>query len=183
MRAVGLLEPLSLRYLNVISIQVEAQVAQQEQAGQITPAVAAAVRSELESAVTQLRTSGTVAADLPYGLASVLSPSTAKFLSEADRYDPAALVGQLPTTTELLLTCGTSDTQVSCPQVARLHDAAASTGRTTTLLTLAHTDHVLKVDPTGSPANYTAPLPFSPELKAGLATFVSHALNARPLKG
>lgn len=43
-------------------------------------------------------------------------------------------------------------------------------------VTLTGVDHVLKVDPTGSAANYSAALPFSPQLKAALGTFVEQHL-------
>jgi hypothetical protein len=44
------------------------------------------------------------------------------------------------------------------------------------LVHLTNVDHVLKVDPTGSPANYTKNLPFSAVLKAALKEFVQKNL-------
>jgi hypothetical protein len=41
---------------------------------------------------------------------------------------------------------------------------------------LTNVDHVLKVDPTGAPANYTKDLPFSPVLKVALKEFVQNNL-------
>ena len=41
---------------------------------------------------------------------------------------------------------------------------------------LTGVDHLLKQDPTGSAANYTEPLPFSPQLQRALRSFVQQNL-------
>jgi hypothetical protein len=41
---------------------------------------------------------------------------------------------------------------------------------------LTGVDHVLKQDPSGSAADYTKPLPFSPQLQQDLSTFVAQHL-------
>lgn len=89
-RALGLFEPLSLPYLDLLTMQLDGQIAAQARAGEITRKLAAAVQATLQRAVAQLRATGSVPAGLPYGLASVLSPATARFLHQADRYDPGA---------------------------------------------------------------------------------------------
>jgi len=177
--ALGLLEPLSERYLTVISAQVVAQVQAQTVTGQITPAVAAQVEHTLAVAVSRLRSTGRVAAGLPYGLANVLDPSTALFLSQADRHDPAAVAARLPTRTPVLVSCSDADTQVSCAEVSHLvHGLSAAQARVD-LVHLTDVDHVLKVDPSGAASGYTEPLPFSPDLQAALAQFVHGSLDAQ----
>ncbi|MGH7918468.1 MAG: alpha/beta hydrolase, partial [Candidatus Dormibacteraceae bacterium] len=82
--ALGLLEPLSIRYLDHITNGFDASVAAAKQAGQLTPAHAANARAVEAGAVESLRTSGTVQPNLPYGLSNLLSPSSARFLAQAD---------------------------------------------------------------------------------------------------
>ena len=179
LRALGLLEPLSVRYLTLVSTQVESQVSAQEQDGQISATLAARVDGTLTEAVDQLRTRGTVPADLPYGLDGVLSPATARFLSQAERDDPATLGAFLAPRTPVLVTCSDADTQVSCGEVAHLVGGLAASHAGVDFVHLTGVDHVLKVDPSGSAADYTKPLPFSPQLQSALGQFVARALGAR----
>ena len=176
-RALALLEPLSERYLTVLSTQVEAQVRSQEQAGEITPALAGEVDRTLAGAVAQLRRDGTVPTGLPYGLANVLSSSTALFLSQADRDDPAVVAAALPAGTPVLVSCSDADMQVSCAEVSHLLTGLHAAHARVDPVHLTDVDHVLKVDPSGSAAGYTEPLPFSPQLQAALAQFVHRALQ------
>jgi hypothetical protein len=164
--ALGLFEPLSLHYLTIIIIQVRAQVRDQVRAGMISPALADKVDMLLAQAVAQLRRHGTVPASLPYGLATVLNPSTALFLRQADIYDPALLAAALPLQTPVLVTCSNSDEQVTCAEVAHLLKGLARARADIDFVNLKDADHVLKVDSTGSGSNYTKPLPFSPLLRS-----------------
>jgi len=175
--ALGLFEPLSLRYLDLITVQIDAQVAAQVTSGAITKKLATTVDSTLARAVAQLRATGTVAANLPYGLASLLNPATATFLSEADKYDPETLAASLPAHTPVLVSCSGADQQVSCDQVKRIVKGLTHANADTTFVQLQDVDHVLKVDPTGSAANYTKKLPFSPALRASLRQFVDAYLK------
>lgn len=175
--ALGLLEPLSRRYLDVISEQVEGQVAAQLKAGTITAAVAATVTRDLTAAVASLRTTGTVAAGLPYGLSSLLSPTTARFLSEADRYDPATLGAELPAGTPVLVSCSDADIQVTCADVAHLRAGLAAGHADVDAVVLHGVDHVLKVDDSMTAADYGKDLPFSPQLRLALAAFVRAHLS------
>ncbi len=168
----GLIEPLSERYLDIIAIQVDAQVAAAQQAGQLTAAQAASLTQALAKAIAQLRSAGTVPSGLPAALSSVLSPSSALYLSQADRYDPASLAAKLPAGTPVLVTCSNADTQVSCGEVHQLRDGLAQAPAKTDFVQLNGVDHVLKVDPAGSAANYTKALPFSPQLQSALRSFV-----------
>ncbi len=175
--ALGLIEPLSLRYLDVITAQVQAQVAGQLASGEITAAVADQVDGTLASAVTQLRQTGQVPANLPYGLSGILSPSTALFLYQADQFDPAALAASLPKGTPVLVSCSDADVQVSCGQVEHLVGGLTSARAAIDFLHLSGVDHVLKEDPSGSASDYTKPLPFSSELKHSLQSFMLHSLS------
>jgi dienelactone hydrolase len=171
--ALGLLEPLGLRYLDLIAEQVNASVAKQEQAGQITPALAGQVRATLNAAIQSLRATGTVAANLPYGLSTLLSPATARYLSEADRIDPAQLAAALKPGTPVLLSCSDADIQVSCTDVDHLATGLDRAGAAVDRVRLAGVDHVLKEDASGTAAGYGQPLPFSSQLQSAVRAFAA----------
>jgi hypothetical protein len=174
--ALGLFEPLGLRYLTLITVQVQAQVAAQVTSGVISKKLATTVDQTLTKAVTTLRATGRVKADLPYGLASILNPSTAAFLYQADQFDPENLATSLDAGTPVIVSCSTSDLQVSCAQVRRIVRGLARAKALTRFVKLVGVDHVLKVDPTGSALNYTKDLPFSPVLKLDIQRFVEQNL-------
>ncbi len=174
--ALGLFEPLSLRYLDLIRVQVEADVASLLARGAISGAIARRVDEKLVAAIAELRATGHVPSGLPFGLGSILNPSTSRFLSEADRYDPATLAAALPAGIPVLVSCSNVDRQVSCAEVDHLIGGLTKADAATDFVHLNGVDHVLKVDPTGSPSNYTAALPFSPQLESALRRFVSKYL-------
>ena len=167
--SVGLLEPLSQRYLDLITEQVQAQAAAQLTSGVITKAQSDEVTKLLRQAVTQLRTKGTVPANMAYGLSSLFAPSSLKFLREADRVDPATLAAKLPKSMPVLVTCSDADIQVACDDVRQLADAVTSSGLD--FVRLKGVDHILKEDPSRTPANYAKDLPFSSQLTAALGAF------------
>lgn len=175
--AVGLLEPLSGRYLDIISVQVQAQVSQQVASGRLTPALASRVDATLASVIAGLRSTGEFPSGLPYGLANLLNASSATFLFQADKYDPAQLAAALPRGTPVLVTCSNADIQVTCGEVEHLVSGLSSSDAKTDFVRLTGVDHVLKVDPSRSPAGYTNPLPFSPQLQSDLAKFVEADLG------
>jgi pimeloyl-ACP methyl ester carboxylesterase len=174
--ALGLFEPLSNRYLALVSIQVKALVAAEVKAGQISGTQGTAIDATLKSAIKQIRTTGKVATNLPYGLEGVLNPGTAKFLNQTNKFDPKVLAGAVLPSIPVFVTCSNADTQVSCAEVGRIVSGLSSAGDDYDFVHLTNVDHVLKVDPTGSPANYTKNLPFSPVLKAALKLFVQKNL-------
>ena len=175
--ALGLFEPLSLRYLDLITVQIDAQVAAQVHSGLITKKLATTVDSTLARAIKRLRAKGTVAANLPYGIDGVLSPATATFLAEADVYDPKTLASSLPAHTPVLITCSNADLQVSCSEVQRVVGGLSQAKADTVFVQLKGVDHVLKVDPSGAAANYTKNLPFSPALRNDLRRFALEYLS------
>jgi hypothetical protein len=174
--ALGLFEPLSLRYLDLITVQVDASLMAQVKSHAITTSLEKTVEKDLTKAVAQLRSTGTVKANLPYGLATLLNPSDAKFLSEADRFDPAVLSAQVPVGTAALLTCSNDDIQVSCGEVSRVANGFTSSSHVV-FVHLKGVDHVLKVDASLTGANYTKNLPFSPQLQSDVRTFVAKYLD------
>jgi uncharacterized protein len=174
--ALGLFEPLSERYLDVIADQVDAQVAVARQAGQITPAEAGSLTHAVAAGVAQLRAAGTVPPGLPAGLSSILNPANALFLSQADRYDPAQLAARLAPGLPVIVTCSNADSQVTCGEVRHLLSGLAAGQADTDFVMLTSADHVLKQDPSGSAAGYTQPLPFSPQLRRALRSFVEQHL-------
>lgn len=160
--ALGLLEPLSERYLDVLRIQIATL------APSLTPAFTAAV--------TQLRATGTVPEGLPAELSAILNPDTALFLHQADRYDPAQLAEHLTPQLPVLVTCSNADRNVTCGEVDHLVAGLTKTRADTDFVHLTGVDHVLKQDPTGAPADDTKPLPFSPQLRQALRAFVAEHL-------
>lgn len=174
--ALGLLEPLSLRYLDLIAKQIQAQVSAARRAGQITSSEAANIERALASAIKSLRTTGKVPPNLPDGLTTVLNPTTAKFLSQADRDDPAQLAGRLARHLPILVTCSDADIEVTCAEVHHLLAGLAKARTNTDFVHLSGVDHVLKQDPSRSTASYTAPLPFSRQLQTGLRAFIEKNL-------
>jgi len=175
-RALGLFEPLAIRYLDLISVQVNDQLASEVKAGQITKKVDGSVKSTLKKAIAKLRSTGKVAADLPYGLNSLLNPSDAEYLYEADKYDPSTLAAALGARTPVLVSCSSADTQVSCSETDHLVTGLTKAAADTDYVHLKGVDHVLKVDASGSANNYSKALPFSPALEKAVAAFVAKSL-------
>jgi uncharacterized protein len=169
--AVGLLEPLSVRYLDLISDQIDASLKSQVKSKAITKSLEKTVEGIAAKAILQIRTKGTVAANLPYGLASLLNPGDALFLSQTDKYDPEVLAGQLAKHTEVFDTCSNADIQVTCKEVDHMFNGFLTSKATLDFVFLEGVDHVLKVDGSKTGNDYTKNLPFSPYLKKYLAKF------------
>ena len=77
----------------------------------------------------------------------------------------------------MIITCSTVDRQVTCGEVRHLLSGLADAQAGTDFVMLTEVDHVLKQDPTGSAADYTESLPFSPQLQQALHTFVAQHLR------
>jgi alpha-beta hydrolase superfamily lysophospholipase len=173
--ALGLLEPLSQRYLDLIIAQVDANLATQVKSRSITTSLEKTVEKDLTTAVTQIRTKGTVKANLPYGLANILNPADALFFAQTDKFDPKVLASHVATATPVLLTCSNDDIQVTCDEVDRVA-AGLSPDDHLDFVHLLGVDHVLKVDSSRTGNYYTKKLPFSSQLKAALQSFVTKYL-------
>ena len=174
--ALGLLEPLGVRYLDAIAYQVDMQVAASQRTGRISPGQASTVRHALATAITDLRVTGTVPAGLPPVLSSVFTPATALFLSQADRYDPAQLAARLSPGLPVLVTCSNADVQVTCGEVRHLRSGLARPPADTDFVPLTGVDHVLRQDPAGTAAHDAQLLPFSPQLQQALRSFIQQHL-------
>lgn len=154
--SLGLFQPLPGRYLDIITNRVKADGSPETVA-------------TWEAAVQQIRASGTVPADLPDGLGSIVNPGNVKAVVEADKIDPLALAAAVPAGTPVLLTCSDADSQARCPSVQPLVDALQHTALT--VVELEGVSHVLRDDPTDSIANYAKQDPLSPQLVAALDAF------------
>ena len=174
-RALGLFEPLSQRYLDLITAQVDANLAAQVKSGAITKSLKTTVEQDLSAAVTQIRTKGTVKANLPYGLANILNRANALFFAQTDEFDPKLLATHVAPSTPVLLTCSNDDIQVTCDEVDRVA-AGFSSDDHLDFVHLVGVDHVLKVDSTRTGSEYSKRLPFSSQLKVALKVFVKKNL-------
>ncbi|MDY6995306.1 MAG: hypothetical protein SW019_01845 [Actinomycetota bacterium] len=156
-QALGLLQPLPGRYLDIITTRV---------ASDGSPETIAT----WEAAVEQVRTEGTAPEELPDGLGAILNPGNVNAIVEADRIDPLALAAAIPPATRVLLTCSDSDNQARCDTMQPLIDALGQTELT--VVELEGVNHVLRDDPTDNIANYASQDPLSPQLVDALDAFV-----------
>lgn len=168
--SLALLQPLSGRYLDIITRRVQASVDADVKAGAKTRQQGDDVLASWTAAVTSVRTTGVVPPKLPEGLGAILNPGNVKAVLETDAIDPLALAARVPAGTLVLLTCSDADAQATCaaegPLIAALRH---------TRLTVAGLDgvsHVLRDDPTDNVANYAKPAPLSPQLVHALSGFV-----------
>lgn len=168
--SLALLQPLPVRYLDLISGRVEADVAAAVRSGAKTQQQADATRSAWRAAVSQIRSTGTVPANLPDGLGAIVNPGNVKAVDQADALDPLKLATAIPAGTPVLLTCSDTDAQASCASMKPLADALAHTALQ--FVELSGVNHVLRDDPTDSIANYARPGPLSEQLTTALDQFV-----------
>jgi acetyl esterase/lipase len=175
--AVGLLEPVPIRFLDLIEQSSIATLALEAHTGQITAAQAHSRQQVIARAVASLRRSGTLPAGLPDGVAATFHGNgTPLELSQISRYDPAAVAAKLPATTHVLLTCSNADGYFGCAEVNRVAAGLSKASARFDYVHLNGVDHVLKEDITKSPATFGQPLPFSAQLRAALKTFLASNL-------
>ena len=172
--AVGLLEPLSVRLLDLLTTQIHGQLDAVVGAGQLPVELADELRLALADTVESLRTSGTIPDDLPEPLQNAgLVHANAKALAEEDALDPRALAGRLPAGFPVLTSCSAKDIQVQLTDVDGLNDALAHTALTPVRMTNAN--HVLKDvgDRPSTGPDYVEPLPFSAEFTEPFSRWVA----------
>jgi alpha-beta hydrolase superfamily lysophospholipase len=169
--SLGLFQPLSGRYLDIITRRVHADVDAAVSSGAKTREQADAVVAAWNAAVAQARTQRTAPDKLPEGLSAILNAQNVKAVVEADAIDPVALAAELPATTPVLLTCSDADNQAGCPDEQTLIGALAHTALT--VVRLKGVNHVLRDDPSDNVANYAKQAPLSPQLTEALNTFVT----------
>ena len=178
-RAVGLLEPVPIRFLDLVGRSSIASIALAVQNGQLTAAQAHSLRQALARAIASLRRTGTLPPGLPAGAAGTFNRDgmgTQLELSQIDRYDPAALAAKLPAHTAVLLTCSNADNYFGCDQVDHLASGLAKASARLDYVHLDGVDHFLKEDISKDPANFNQPLPFSARLRDALKTFLASNL-------
>jgi pimeloyl-ACP methyl ester carboxylesterase len=154
-RAVGLLEPVPIRFLDLLGQFSIASLTLAVQNGQITAAQAQSLERALARAVTSLRRTGTLPADLPDGVAGTFTDNgTPLELAQIDRYDPAAVAAKLPAHTAVLLTCSNADGYFGCADVGHLAVGLSKASARLDFVHLDGIDHFLKEDITKSPAAF-----------------------------
>lgn len=158
LHSLALFQPLPGRYLDIITARVRAEA---------DPAV---LQNWL-AAVEEIRTAGTVPAQLPEGLGAIVNPGNVNAVVEADRIDPLALAANVPAGMPVLLTCSDTDAQANCDAIRPLADALAHTALT--FVELQGVNHVLRDDPTDNVANYANQAPLSPQVVDALDGFVT----------
>jgi uncharacterized protein len=169
--SLGLLQPLSARYLDQITARVRSDEASEVKTGRKTAEQADQVVAVWTAAVGQARGDGTAPADLPDGLGAILNPRNVKAVVEADSIDPLALATHIPAGAPVLLTCSDSDAQATCQAIQPLATALHQTKLD--FVQLTGVSHVLKDDPTDSITNYAKNQPLSPQLVSALDRFAS----------
>ncbi len=155
--SLGLFQPLPGRYLDIITNRVR---------GDASPETLSAWLA----AVDEIRTKGTVPAQLPEGLNAIVNPGNVKAVVETDKIDPLALAAKVPAGTPVLLTCSDTDSQAKCDTEKPLIDALQHTQLK--VVELKGVNHVLHDDPSDSIANLTKPAPLSPQVVTALDAFV-----------
>jgi alpha-beta hydrolase superfamily lysophospholipase len=168
--SLGLFQPLSGRYLDIITARVRTSIAADVKQGAKTQQQADDVLNAWLAAVEQIRTKGTVPDKLPEGLGAVVNAGNVQVVVEADAIDPMALAAKLPAGTPVLLTCSDSDSQANCDAEQPLITALGHTALT--VVKLKGVSHVLRDDPTDNVGNYAKHDPLSPQLLTALDGFV-----------
>ncbi|MBP2454998.1 hypothetical protein [Mycolicibacterium lutetiense] len=156
--SLALFQPLSGRYLDIITNRVRAGA---------TPEVLTA----WVAAVDEIRTKGTVPADLPEGLSAIVNKNNLNAIVAADKIDPLELAAALPDGMPVLLTCSDSDAQASCDTERPLMGALKHTALT--VVELKGVNHVLRDDPTDNIADYGKPGPLSPQVVDAVGSFAA----------
>lgn len=169
--SLGLFQPLTARYLDLITSRVQAEMAAAVRRGAKSPRQADQVVAAWTAAVAQVRSSGTAPATLPESLGAILNPGNVKAVREADAIDPVDLAARIPAGTPVLVTCSDSDGQSPCSSITPLADALAHTDLD--LVKLTGVSHVLRDDPSDNPDNYDQPGPLSPQVTDALNAFAT----------
>ena len=174
-RAVGLLEPVPIRFLDLVEQSTITSLTREVQNGQITASQARSLEQALARAIASLRRTGTLPPGLPSGVAGTFQRPLLE-AAQIDRYDPAAVVATLPAHTAVLLTCSNADGNFGCATVDHLAAGLSQASARLDYVHLNGVDHFLKEDITKNTADYNESLPFSAQLRAALKTFLASNL-------
>ncbi|MEV7866432.1 alpha/beta fold hydrolase [Streptomyces sp. NPDC088124] len=114
----ALLQPQAIRLLDLVALQLHAQIAEATRQGQLTPEQQRVIDAAVDAAVTALRERRPVdTTDLPPAVAQLFQAfqgPSARFVQSDDAIYPPDTVAALRPGTKVLLTCGTNDVQVPC---------------------------------------------------------------------
>ncbi|WP_030903782.1 alpha/beta hydrolase family protein [Streptomyces sp. NRRL F-5126] len=162
----ALLQPQAIRLLDLVTLQLQAQVDEATRQGRFTPEQQHTIDAAIDAAVTSLREHRPVdTTDLPAAIAQLFEAfqgPNARFVESDDAVYPPDTAAALRPGTKVLLTCGTNDAQVPC----------ATTNALTNALRHAHT---------GGPGRVTLPavdhLMHDPDHPSTLAPSVLGALH------
>jgi uncharacterized protein len=177
-RAVGLLEPVPIRFLDLFEQDSTASLTLEVQNGQLTAAQARSAEQVISRAIASLRRTGTPASGLA-GTFNRNGTGTLLELAQIDRYDPATVAAKLPAQTAVLLTCSNADVRFGCAEVNRVAAGLSLASARLDYVHLDGVDHVLKEDISKQTADFNESLPFSAQLRAALKTFLASNLSVR----
>ncbi|MEU9450006.1 alpha/beta fold hydrolase [Streptomyces sp. NPDC048277] len=144
----ALLQPQAIRFLDLVALQLKAQIAEATRQGQFTPEQQRTVDAAIDAAVTSLRARRPVdTTDLPTPVARLFEAfqgPNARFVESDDAVYPPDTAAALRPGTKVLLTCGTNDVQVPCDttnalKTALRHAHAGGPGR----VVLPGVDHLM----------------------------------------
>ncbi|MFJ8613578.1 alpha/beta hydrolase family protein [Streptomyces sp. NPDC093675] len=144
----ALLQPQAIRMLDLVALQLKAQIAEATRQGQFTPEQQRTVNAAIDAAVTSLRERRPVnSTDLPSPIARLFEAfqgPNAQFVESDDAVYPPDTAAALRPGTKVLLTCGTNDVQVPCDttnalKAALRHARAGGPGR----VVLPGVDHLM----------------------------------------
>lgn len=167
--SLGLLAPPAIRFLDVLTNQVNANLDAGAAARQITVEQADTTRASLAESVDALRSGRALPEPQDPTLAALgLVPVNARFLTEVDAVDPAKLAAAVPSATHVLLTCSEKDLNISCDQIDGMGAALAGTDLDYARLTTA--SHLLgELGPLPATGyDIYLPLPLSTEFRGVL---------------
>ena len=169
----GLLEPLAVRLLDLLTAQIDAQLDAVVAAGQLPIQIADELRVALTGAVESLRADGTLSDALPEPRRNAgLVPTNAKALAEEDSLDPRMLAAQVEGEVQVLKRVYTKEIQVRVEGGEARDEALVHTHLTP--LRMTHTNHALKDigDQQSTGADYIADLPYSEEFTSGFEAWL-----------
>ncbi|PRY44800.1 alpha/beta hydrolase family protein [Umezawaea tangerina] len=123
----GLLQPQAIRLLDLVALQLHAQIAEAARQGLLTPEQQHAIDTAVDAAVAAVRDHRPVdPSGLPPAVAQLFQAfqgTSARFVDSDDAVYPPDTAAALRPRTRVLLTCGTNDVQVPCATTDALTDA------------------------------------------------------------
>jgi hypothetical protein len=166
--ALGLFQPLSARYLDIITGRVRADVESAVSSGAKTRQQGDEVLATWNAAVVEARTTGTAPAKLPR-LGAILNPATSRPSlkpTPSTRWQWPPRCPRAPRCSCRVRFRRPADCAAEKPLMGALGHTAL------TVVELKGVNHVLRDDPTDNVANYAKKDPLSPQLITALDGFV-----------